>query len=64
WLYLVTLRIDENIHTWMLSHPIDYSHQKRVRQSLVRTKPSLRMTGSAGLCRPRFSFFTIQLSKN
>src|SRR5215510_7034964 len=36
---------------------------KRVRQSLVRTKLPRRVAGSAGLCRPRFSFFFIQLSK-
>ena len=35
-----------------------------IRQSLVRTTHPWRDAGSAGLCRPRFSFFNIQLSKN
>jgi hypothetical protein len=35
-----------------------------IRQSLVRTPHPFRDGRSAGLCRPRFPFFSIQLSKN
>ena len=35
-----------------------------IRQSLVRTIRPKGPSGSAGLCRPRFSFFSLQLSKN
>src|SRR5690606_20156977 len=38
--------------------------QKRVRQSLVRTPDPWRDLRLSRLCRPRFSFFNIQLSKN
>ena len=35
-----------------------------IRQSLVRTVNPLRDLGPAELCRPRFSFFNLQFSKN
>jgi hypothetical protein len=37
---------------------------KRVRQCLFSNLRKLSLPGSAGHCRPRFSFFHIQLSKN
>ena len=43
---------------------VDFILSKRVRQSLVRTSYPGGIRGSAGLCRPRFSFFIIQFSKN
>lgn len=43
---------------------VDLFSRNVIRQSLVRTAHPWRDACSAGLCRPRFSFFNIQFSKN
>jgi hypothetical protein len=52
----------EHSHRIVLTMQVTFSRNV-IRQSLVRTRHPVQDTGSAGLCRPRFSFFSIQLSK-
>ena len=64
WLYLVTLELTRTFTPRHLRALVDlFSQNVSAKVSFEPIIPG-GIRGSAGLCRPRFSFFNIQLSKN